>query len=75
VPRAAEDARLPEAQRRAVADAYARRAVELLREAVARGFKDVHELKTLPDYDPLRRRDDFKKLLQDVEDRAKTGVG
>jgi hypothetical protein len=45
---------------------YADRAVELLRKAVAKGFKDVAQLKSDPDLDPLRARPSFQKLLTDV---------
>lgn len=45
---------------------YADRAVAVLGQAVARGF-DNHELyRTDPALDPLRSRDDFKKLLADL---------
>jgi serine/threonine protein kinase/tetratricopeptide (TPR) repeat protein len=69
------DERLPEGQRREVAQAYARRAVELLREAVSRGYKDVNALKRLPEYEPLRGREDFQKLLRELESRTGTAVG
>jgi serine/threonine-protein kinase len=48
-------------------DRYAARAVELLRQAVAKGYKDVEHLKKDPDLDSLRGRDDFKQLLKDLE--------
>jgi tetratricopeptide (TPR) repeat protein len=46
---------------------YALRALDLLREAVKKGFKDVAHMKKDPDLDPLRNRDDFKKLLAQLE--------
>jgi hypothetical protein len=49
----------------------ARRAVALLRQAVANGFKDAAHLKEDKDLDPLRGRDDFKRLLAEVEAAAK----
>jgi hypothetical protein len=49
------------------AEPYAVRAVELLRQAVAKGFKDVAHLKKDSDLDPLRQREDFKKLLRELE--------
>jgi serine/threonine-protein kinase len=50
-----------------LSDRYAARAVELLRQAVARGYKDVEHLKKDPDLDPLRGREDFKQLLAELQ--------
>jgi serine/threonine-protein kinase len=49
------------------AEATAERAIALLRQAVARGFKDIKRLKKDADLAELRRRDDFQKLLREVE--------
>jgi hypothetical protein len=49
----------------------AARAVEWLRQAVARGYQDVAQLKRDPDLDALRGRDDFKKVLAEVEAAAR----
>jgi serine/threonine protein kinase/tetratricopeptide (TPR) repeat protein len=46
---------------------YAARAVELLRKAVAKGYKDAAQMKKDADLDALRQRDDFQKLLADLE--------
>jgi serine/threonine-protein kinase len=46
---------------------YAARAMELLREAVKKGYKDIAHIKQDKDLDPLRSRDDFKKLLAQLE--------
>jgi tetratricopeptide (TPR) repeat protein len=46
---------------------YAARAVELLRQAIAKGYKDVAHMKKDTDLDALRPRDDFKKLVADLE--------
>jgi hypothetical protein len=43
------------------------RAVELLRQAVAKGFWDVDSMKKDTDLDGLRGRDDFKKLMAQLE--------
>jgi len=48
-------------------DQYAARAVELLRQAVAKGYKDIDRLKKDDDLKALRDREDFKKLLADLE--------
>jgi hypothetical protein len=52
-------------------DRYATRAVELLRQAVAKGFKDAEHLKKDTDLDPLRSRDDYKQLLQELQPKPK----
>ena len=55
--------------RKELADAYAARAVQLLREAVAHGYKDVAHMKKDPDLNPLRARPDFQQLLADLEQK------
>src|SRR5262249_39145125 len=44
-------------------DHYAGLAVDALRQAVARGYRDVVSLETDPDFDPIRDRPGFKDLL------------
>jgi tetratricopeptide (TPR) repeat protein len=46
---------------------YAVQAVKLLRQAVREGYRDTLYLKEGADLAPLRQRDDFKKLLADLE--------
>jgi tetratricopeptide (TPR) repeat protein len=58
---------VPLADKDEARDRLAARAVGLLKQAVARGYKDVAHLKKDPDLDPLRRRDDFQKLLAEIE--------
>jgi serine/threonine-protein kinase len=48
-------------------DRYAARAVTLLRQAVAKGYKDSEKLKKDEDLKALRQREDFQKLLQELE--------
>jgi tetratricopeptide (TPR) repeat protein len=48
------------------AEQYAARAVQLLRAAIQRGYKDVDHLKNDDDLKALRRRDDFSQLLKDL---------
>jgi tetratricopeptide (TPR) repeat protein len=67
VPLAAKDNKLPEAKRKELAKAYADRAMTALRQAVEKGFKDFAHLKKDADLDPLRERDDFRRLLADLE--------
>ncbi len=50
---------------------YADRAMEVLRQAVKAGFQDAAHLKKDTDLDPLRGREDFLKLLAELEARAK----
>jgi tetratricopeptide (TPR) repeat protein len=63
---AGKDAKLAPARRTALGEHYAGRAVETLRQAVARGFKNVLAIETETDFVPLRKRADFKKLLQEL---------
>ncbi len=66
---AGKDTRLPPAGRTELREHYAGRAVETLRQAVARGFQNVVAIQTETDFIPLRQRADFKKLLQELEGR------
>jgi hypothetical protein len=50
-------------------DQYAARAVELLRQAVAKGYKDIDHLKKDDDLKPLRQREDFRKLMEELEEK------
>jgi tetratricopeptide (TPR) repeat protein len=67
---AEKDARLPEAKRRALAAGYAERAVVLLRQAFAHGYKGAARLKKDKVFDPLRSRPDFQKLVAELPDRS-----
>jgi tetratricopeptide (TPR) repeat protein len=71
VPLAEKDTQLPEAERPKQARAYADRALALLHQAVVKGFQDVAHMKKNTELDPLRSREDFKKLLADLEAAAK----
>jgi hypothetical protein len=46
---------------------YAERAIALLRQTVAKGFMDVNHMKNDDDLKSLRERDDFQKLLRDMQ--------
>jgi tetratricopeptide (TPR) repeat protein len=50
-----------------LAERYALQAVELLRRAIADGWKRVAQAQQQPDFDALRRRVDFQKLLKELE--------
>jgi tetratricopeptide (TPR) repeat protein len=71
---AERDSRLREAQRRELARRYADRAMDLLRQAVQAGWKDAAHTKQDSDLDPLRNREDFRKLLGELEGKAKSRV-
>jgi hypothetical protein len=71
VPIVAQDQHLASDLRQVQVWTYADRAMDLLRQAVARGFKDVAHMHKDKDLDPLRQRDDFQKLLADLEAKQK----
>jgi serine/threonine protein kinase len=48
-------------------DSYTRRALELLRQSVAKGYKDVKKIKQDEDLNNLRGRDDFRKLVAEID--------
>jgi hypothetical protein len=48
---------------------YANRALDLLRQAVQKGYKDVAHMKKDTDLDPLRQRADFQQLIRELEAR------
>jgi serine/threonine protein kinase len=70
------DAKLPAAERDALAEQYADQALALLAKANAAGFfKDpanLEELKKVKDLDSLRPLDKFKKLLKEIEKQQKS---
>jgi tetratricopeptide (TPR) repeat protein len=54
---------------KAVHERLAANAVGLLREAIASGYRDRKSLEKDPDLDPLRQREDFKKLLRTLAEK------
>ena len=52
---------------------YATRAVALLRQAVGKGFRELAHLKKNDELDGLRQRDDFRRLLADLEEALQPG--
>jgi tetratricopeptide (TPR) repeat protein len=74
VPLAEGDSKLTASQRQERAQAYANRAVATLRQAVQNGYKDAAHMKTDTDLDPLRSREDFQKLVKELEDKVATGA-
>jgi tetratricopeptide (TPR) repeat protein len=67
VPLAEKDADLTDARRKELATTYADEALKRLREAVDRGWKNVQPLNNEKTFDSLRKREDFRKLLRDLE--------
>ena len=68
---AAQDERLPEAKRQELARTYGDSAIAALRQAIEKGAKEVAQIKTDKSLDPLRSRQDFKKLLVELEAKNK----
>src|SRR5262249_44214322 len=58
-----KDPQLSAERRRELAQSYAARAVELLRQSVAKGYKNREQLVKHPALEPLRARPDFQALL------------
>jgi tetratricopeptide (TPR) repeat protein len=50
---------------------YGDQALGLLREGVARGYTNAAALKNLPVLEPIRSREDFKKMLEELEAKPK----
>ena len=73
--RASESTEAGEPPDRAVQEMHAKRAIELLREMQkSRQFDEAEEVALLhqeSNLDPLRKRDDFKQLLNEVDAKAK----
>jgi serine/threonine protein kinase len=67
IPIVAKHDKLGDTQRKEAAQFYGDAAMKLLREAVSKGFKDVVHMKKDTDLDPLRTRDDFQKLVAELE--------
>ena len=53
------------------AEHYAAQAIDLLRRAAGKGYTDIVNMKRDFDLDALRPRDDFRKLLAELEEKAK----
>ena len=45
-----------------------------LKQAVQNGYKNADHIKKDTDLDPLREREDFKKLLAELEEKAKAAA-
>src|SRR5262249_7932129 len=71
IPLAAKHQKLDDQQRKESAQFYTDAALNLLRDAVGKGYKDVAHMKKATDLDPLRQRDDFQKLVAELEGEGK----
>src|SRR5262249_9112834 len=58
-------------RREEAAKLYGDAAMKLLRDAVSKGYKDVAHLKKDTGLEPLRQRDDFQKLVAELEGKGK----
>jgi eukaryotic-like serine/threonine-protein kinase len=67
---AAHDERLPESKRQELTTTYGDRALAALRQAVAKGANEVSQMKQDPRLDSLRSREDFQKLLGELETKS-----
>jgi tetratricopeptide (TPR) repeat protein len=75
IPVVEKDPQADAGRRQQQARFYGDQALAMLRIAVARGFKDAALMKKDTDLDPLRQRDDFQKLLAEVEAAARPKGG
>jgi serine/threonine-protein kinase len=66
-----KDAKLSGADRTRLQTQYADRAMEFLRQAVAKGDRNAARWKNEPGLDSVRSREDFQKLVQELEQKAK----
>ena len=71
VPIVARHDKLDATQRNEAAQLYGDAAMKLLRDAVSKGYKDGAHMKKDTDLDPLRQRDDFQKLVAELEGKGK----
>ena len=68
---AENDGKLAPADRTRLKAQYADRAVDFLRQAVAEGYQDAPGLKGDPDLTSLHSREDFQKLVREVERKSR----
>jgi hypothetical protein len=68
---AEKDAKLSEAKRKELMQSYGENALTALRKAVASGNTDAAKMKQDKDLETLRSREDFQKLLSELEAKQK----
>jgi serine/threonine protein kinase/tetratricopeptide (TPR) repeat protein len=66
-----KDTKLDDGQRKELAKGYADRALVMLQQAVARGYNDVAHMKKDSNLEPLQGREEFQKLLAQLEKKNK----
>ena len=66
-----KDDKLAPANRQAEIAFYADQAMAMLRDALAKGYKDAGHMRTDKDLDPLRSRADFKAVVAELEAKVK----
>jgi tetratricopeptide (TPR) repeat protein len=66
-----KDLKLAETQREELAKSYADRAMAMLGQAVERGYRDAARMKKDPALEPLRGRQEYQKLLAELEGKTK----
>src|SRR5262249_42607705 len=71
VPIVATHDKLDDSRREEAARFYGDAGMKLLREAVSKGYKDVMRTKKDPLLGPLRQREDFWKLVAELEGKGK----
>jgi tetratricopeptide (TPR) repeat protein len=71
IPIVAKHDKLDDKQRKQAVQFYGDAAMKLLRDAVSKGWKDAAHMKKDTDLDPLGQREDFKKLVAELEGEGK----
>jgi serine/threonine protein kinase len=71
IPFVAQHDKLDVKRRKEAVQFYGDAAMKFLREAVGKGYKDVAHMKKDTDLDPLRQREDFQKLIAELEGKVK----
>jgi serine/threonine-protein kinase len=72
IPVTEKNAKLHEAERRELVRSYTDRALAMLRQASAKGYKDMAGMKKAKDLVALQSHPDFLKLLNDLETKARS---
>ena len=67
VPIVEKDDKLAAAKRQAEMRFYADQAMTMLREGLAKGYQNIEQMKKDKELDPLREREDFKKVVAELE--------
>ena len=65
----AKDDQLDGEKKKSAVQFYGDEAMKMLGDAVAKGFKDAAHVKKDPDLDPLRQREDYWKMITEMEQK------